>query len=68
MAIVVDCVNVDLFLNQDLHELLRVILNCIMERVVAKIILLQTVNAALAEDVADPHHVVKHCRVCATSF
>jgi len=35
VAIVVDCVDINLLLDQDLHELLGVVLHCIMERVVA---------------------------------
>ena len=63
VAIVVDGVHINLLLDQHLHKLLRIALHCIVKGVVSQVVLLETVHSTLPQNVANSHHVVKHCGV-----
>jgi hypothetical protein len=44
---IVDCVNIDSFLNQYLTEVVAAAVNCVVQSIVPKVVLFETVDAAL---------------------
>jgi hypothetical protein len=68
MSVVVDCMDVNLFSDQDLDKLQRITLDCVVKGVVAEVVLLKAVNTTLAEDRTHAHHVVKDSRIRAALF